>query len=93
MKRLTPQWVFIWLAALIALIYLVANALGWRARTAFLSGSALPSAGALWAGLVYVLAYFAFQVGVPILLLAAGIRVGLERVVRSKGPAGREPAS
>ncbi|MFT3768593.1 MAG: hypothetical protein QM820_24365 [Minicystis sp.] len=62
------------MAAVIAALFAGAHVLGLRPYTAILSGTAPPGAGggeAIILGLLYVLLYFAFVVGAPILAIAA----------------------
>jgi hypothetical protein len=68
---------FVARAALIAIVYFAANAVGLRAYTTVLSGTS-PTGDptdylSLFAGCAYVILHFLFVVGVPILLAAAGL--------------------
>jgi hypothetical protein len=69
-------------AGVIAALYGGAHALGLRAYTAILSGTAPPGgdgAAGVVLGLVYVALYFACVVGAPILAIAAAVMWGLSR--------------
>lgn len=63
-------------AGIISIAYLFCNALGLRAYTSILSGTS-PTGGAIdlfdiVLAFTYMLIYFAFVLGVPILILASG---------------------
>jgi hypothetical protein len=74
---------FLVAAAVIGVLYGVAHALGLREETAILSGTVPPGGSAGVAlGLAYIGLHFAWVVGAPILVLAAGVRWGMERVGR-----------
>jgi hypothetical protein len=76
-------------ATLIVIAFAIFNALGWREFTTVLSGT-IPanntSAEAGFKALAYMAAYFGTVLVVPILIIAAALQFGLERVFRvSKG--------
>ena len=77
---------FLAAAALISALYGLAHLAGLRAYTTILSGSAPPGGGdpnaATALGLAYLALHFACVIGAPILVLAAGVLRGLERVGR-----------
>ena len=74
---------FIEWAAILLGLFLVAHLAGWREHTTVISGSATTAAG--WSrvegmlGLVYAMLYALAILGVPILVLAAGILLLIER--------------
>lgn len=72
-------------AVLISVAYAVCHAAGLREYTTFLSGTT--DGGNLnqtiVLGVTYMAVYFAFVLGVPILLIAAGVMWGVERWVAS----------
>ena len=74
--RLATPGGFLKIAATFAAVYLAVHLLGWREQTSFLSGT-MPqgTAGTEFAvkGILYVLAHFAFVLGTPVFLLAAGV--------------------
>lgn len=71
---------FIVIALTLAALFALAHLGGLRDTTSILSGTnATPSNAVL--GLIYTVLYFATVLGAPILILAAGIFYGLERVL------------
>lgn len=75
---------FLLRAALLLALFLFAHLAGWREHTSILCGTATSSAG--WSrlggtlGLVYVIVYSIAVIGVPILVLAAGLLALLQRL-------------
>lgn len=70
------------LAMTIAVLYYVAEAMGWRATTSVISGT--PPAGmsaftAMIRAAAFMLLYFAFVLFAPILVIAAGLRATILR--------------
>ncbi len=79
-------------AAVIAVGYGITHALGLRAYTSILSGTAPPGAGgteSVLLGLTYTAAYFACVIAAPILTIAAAIWWGWERARTRGRSAGR----
>jgi hypothetical protein len=73
---------FLVAAAVIGVLYGVANAFGLREQTSILSGTQAPWGAAGTAlGLAYVALHFAWVVGAPILVLGAGLLWGIERLL------------
>jgi hypothetical protein len=82
---------FLVAAAVIGVLYGAANLLGLREETSFLSGTVPPGGAAGTAlGLAYVALHFAWVVGAPILVLAAGVRWGMERLPALRAGSGAE---
>lgn len=77
-----------WALAIVA-VFAILNALGWREFTSVTSGTIPRGATAMEASvkaLAYMAAYFGSVLVAPVLIIAAGIRFGLEQVFRvSKG--------
>ena len=77
-------------AGLITLVYLVLHLAGWRESTSILCGTAptgnLSDRPAQICGLIYVLFHFAVMLGVPILVLAAGLLAVAARYARAADP-------
>lgn len=77
-------------AVLLTVIYLVLHLAGWREYTSILCGTAptgnLSDRPAQLYGLIYVLLHFAVVVGVPILVLAAGLLALMGRRAKSASP-------
>jgi hypothetical protein len=72
-------------AALIGLLYGLAQLAGLREDTAILSGTAPPGgAGSAALGLGYIALHFAWVVGAPVLLLSAGIYWALSKYVGAR---------
>ena len=71
-------------AVLAVLIFAACHALGWREYTTLLSGTAYAGSWARCQALcaVYLVSYFMALLGAPILLLAAGLLAGWERLGR-----------
>jgi hypothetical protein len=84
---LTPKG-FVLRAAILAVVFATCHFVGWREHTSFLSGTAASASDALHAsailGVIYIAVYFGFVLVAPILLLAAAILFGLERVTRAQ---------
>jgi hypothetical protein len=80
---------------MIVLFYLVLHFSGLRENTSLLSGT-LPGEGpqdesALFWGVAYVLAYFAYAIVAPVLLIGAAVFAGIEAVLtRRPGDGGEE---
>lgn len=72
---------FLGTALVIVCVFCVTHLLGWREETRFLSGTS----AAVHQGLVYLLAYFAFVLVAPTLVLGAGVFALLERVTGGRG--------
>ena len=88
-RFLSPRG-FVARALLLAVVLAVCELAGWREHTTFISGTAT-SAGVgmntvVALGLVYMLAYFGFVLGAPILLLAALILAGFNRLGNRSAP-------
>jgi hypothetical protein len=85
-----------WIGWALVLIgaWLLGHVLGWRADTAIISGTVDPARGdTQWImirGMFYALAYFGAVVVSPVLLLAAGIHVGIVMLVRRRQRRTRE---
>ena len=81
----SPMGFLLW-AGLLAAVFLVLHVLGFREYACILSGTGpsgdLAHAPAIAAGVLYVLAYFAFALAVPILVMAAGILSLLHKLIR-----------
>ena len=78
---------FLAVAAVLAASYWVLHLVGWREQVGFLSGNFPSGTGARWPllqGVVYLPSYFAFVLGVPILVLGAGIFSALLRLPRGR---------
>ena len=73
-------------AVVIAAMFGVFHLLGWREDVAVLSGTGSPTNrdAMMVRGMLYVLAYLGTVVVGPILVIGAGVRVGLERVMKRK---------
>ena len=84
--EITPRGLLV-RAALFAAAFGVVHVLGWREETRFLSGT--PSNVTL--GVIYGFFYFAFVLGVPTLVIGAGVLAIVERVGRP--PSGRSDAT
>ena len=85
----SPQG-FVVRALILAVLFALCQALGWREHTTFLSGTAA-SAGtdantSAVLGLVYMAAYFGFVLLAPILLIAAAIFLGFNRWLAKPRP-------
>lgn len=76
-------------AALLVLAWAMAHGLGWRDDTRIISGTGVPSGGAVLRGVAYAVSYFAAVVVAPILVIAAGLRAAGGRVARGWGETGR----
>lgn len=80
---------FLLRAAALLVLFLIAHLAGWREHTSILCGTATSAAG--WSrlggtlGLVYVIVYSIAVVGVPILVLAAGLLALLQRLATKRG--------
>ena len=79
MKGFSPGG-FLVRALLVALAFGIVHVLGWREETRFLSGT---PASAL-EGVLYLLAYFAFVLLAPTLVLGAGILAVLDALAARK---------
>jgi hypothetical protein len=79
---------FVLRAAMLALIYWVASMLGFRSYMSMLSWT-FPEGGsvgwALFAGTVYLITYFLWILGVPILLIAAALMAVAGRILAAWG--------
>ena len=83
---------FVARALLFALIFGVCELAGWREHTTFISGTAasvdLGISSSVTFGLIYMLAYFGFVLGTPVLLIAAALLTSVrhlsQRTVRAK---------
>ena len=76
----TPRGLFVW-AVLLSAVFAGVHLAGWRELTTMLSATAVEGytfAGTAARGAAYLLAYFGFVLGVPILLIAAGILKWME---------------
>ena len=77
-------------AAILAVIFLLCHAAGWRDYATVLCGTD-PSSGAThlqaFLGLIYVLAFLAFTVAAPILALASAVLCLLNRWLEQPGGA------
>ena len=84
-------------AGIISIAFLFCHALGLRVYTSILSGTS-PTGGAAvdWFGVVlaftYMLLYFAFVLGVPILILASGLLAALQSVLTDRKGLRRDQA-
>lgn len=71
-------------AVWIALAFAICHVAGWRDDVSFLSGTEPAGAAGremgVFLGVAYLATYFAFVLGVPILLIGAGVFVGMERM-------------
>jgi hypothetical protein len=72
--------VLLWLSATTLLFFGVLSLLGMREDAGFLSGTHVPS---LVGGLLYVAAYFATILAVPVVMLAAALMVVTGRISRA----------
>jgi hypothetical protein len=70
-------------AILILTVFAALHLLGWRDDTRILSGTSLPSSGAVFRGFLYAASYFAAVILAPILLLAGAIQAAIQRVTGS----------
>ena len=70
-------------AVLILGVFATLHLLGWRDDTRILSGTSLPSSGAVFRGFLYSAAYFAAVILSPILLLAGAIQAAIQRATGS----------
>ena len=95
LKNLTfTAVVFLFLAALFVIFYVVCELAGWREHTTFITGTAASDRVSLQMsasrGTTYMVLYFGFVLVVPILTLAAGIHSvitwKLRRVNRNLNP-------
>ncbi len=81
---------FLLRALLLAIFFGAVHAAGWREHTTFLSGTAVSTDTSLNVsvvfGLIYMIAYFGFVLITPILILAAGILIGVS-ALRNRGRA------
>ena len=85
LARLISPLGFLATAAVLGGIYCLLHLLGWREQVGFLSGNLPPGDAMKWPllqGAIYLLAYFAFVLGVPILVLGAVIFSVLSRLTR-----------
>ena len=85
LARLISPLGFLAIAAVLGAIYCWVHLLGWREQVGFLSGNLPPGDARKWPllqGAIYLLSYFVFVLGVPILVLAAGIFSALLRLPR-----------
>ena len=82
LRLVTPAG-FLKTAAVLGLLYLVFHLLGWREYTSFICGT-LPEGNAgtlrILLGCFYILAYFGFVLGVPILVAGAAVFAALLRL-------------
>lgn len=82
-------------AAVIAAAYLAVHLAGWREYTTFLSGTMVEAGGSLrwtaFCGLSYLVLHFAWVLGVPILLLAAGLLKLVAALGTRRAPATSPP--
>lgn len=73
-------------ALLLAVLFVGCELAGWREHTTFISGTAASADAGINSsvtfGLIYMLAYFGFVLGTPILLIAAVLLGTLRRVSR-----------
>jgi len=67
-------------AALLVVAWAMAHGLGWRDDTRIISGTGVPSGGAVLRGVAYAASYFAGVVVAPILVIAAGLRAAGSRI-------------
>ncbi len=73
---------FVVTAAVVSALYAAAHLFGLREDTAILSGTAPPGGAAGMAlGLGYIALHFAWVIGAPILLLAAGLLWAMEKAL------------
>jgi len=70
-------------AVLILGVFAALDLLGWRDDMRILSGTSLPSSGAVFRGFLYAAAYFGAVILSPILLLAGAIQAAIQRVTGS----------
>ena len=70
-------------AVVILGLFATLHLLGWRDDTRILSGTSLPSSGAVFRGFLYSAAYFAAVILSPILLLAGAIQAAIQRATGS----------
>jgi hypothetical protein len=73
-------------AIVILIVFAALHLLGWRDDTRILSGTSLPSSGAVFRGFLYATAYFAAVILAPILLLAGAIQAAIQRATGSNLP-------
>lgn len=83
----------LWVAGALSLLFAVCELAGLRDNTAALTGVSIPSVGELMKGLLYVVAHLGFVFVAPVLVLAAGLVMGLKgiaawRAGRSRARAG-----
>jgi hypothetical protein len=86
--RLVNPIGFLKTAATFTVLLSLFHLLGWREYTSFFSGT-LPAGGVgslrMLLGFLYVLAYFAFVLGTPILVLGAAVFTLIVRACRACG--------
>src|SRR5688500_18012604 len=82
-KTFSP-WGFLSWAILATLFYVACHLVGLREHTTFISGTSASEANGVASsavfGMIYLVSYFGFVLGLPILTLAAGIFAGLSTV-------------
>ena len=83
-------------AVLLAAAFGAVHALGWREHTTFLSGTPAAEAGTMTRtavpGLIYLVLWFGFVLGTPILLLTGGLlELGRRRNPRATRPVTDSP--
>lgn len=79
-KTFSPLGFLSW-AGFLVFFHAICHLAGWREHTAFISGTSEASANL---GLVYLVSYFGFVLGAPILILAAGIFAGVLFFINSR---------
>jgi hypothetical protein len=88
LPRLFTPWGLAQSAIIIAVLYLIAYALGWRQATTILCGTSptgsLTDKLSIHEGIAYVLLWLAFVIVAPVLLIAAGVLAGLNTILRRR---------
>ena len=88
---------FVARALLLAIFFGACELAGWREHTTFISGTATTVDTGVNAsvtlGLIYMLAWFGFVLGTPILLLASFLLGGFRRVGQRTPPAERRASA
>jgi hypothetical protein len=84
---LSPKALLLW-AARFTLLLAVLHLAGWREHTTVLSGTVMGQSAALsqFFGLCYLVAYFTAVLGVPPLLIAAGLSGIAQAIWRRRHP-------